>query len=226
MKKTVSFLLFACVGFGSASAQFSAGKKMIGGQISFSTSRADQTPAIPVSSITKSNSFGANLSLSKFTSASRVFGMGIQYQYTDYRYNPGASGTLQEVKNNNTGIYAEVTRLHPIVKKLSLAFTGTAGFLYTSSTNYLNDVRSSDSKGYDININGGMGLWYELSNRFLLTCNVNNLLSVGYYHGRSNAYSANGTVASQGTGSGFNLTTGLNSFSLGNIGFGVRYLLR
>ncbi|MES2003295.1 MAG: hypothetical protein V4450_02145 [Bacteroidota bacterium] len=217
-------LLLSCLLIsGFANAQFSTGQKVIGGQLNLSVnnSYAPNSPGADQ----KTTTGGIALSLSQFKSPLRLIGFGVQYAYSDTRYNSTSSSPFEN-KNNAIGAFVEFTKLQPLAKKLYLSFTGTGGANYTIADAYYPNNIKTETKGYSLYINGGMGLWYQLTNRFVLTGSVSNLLSLSYGHGKTTSYQANNTSVVSAKNDNFALTTGLSNFSLGSFGFGVRYLLK
>lgn len=220
MKKlilSVAALLFA----GTMFAQFSSGQKLIGGQLSFS--RTKYQPVNQPGYEQQNNNFGISFSYGQFSSPTKVFGFGIQYNYYDSRYTN--TGAVTKSKNNSLGAYAELTKLQPIAKKLYLAFTGTGGVNYNYGRNDNANSSYDETKGYTIYLSGGMGLWYQLNRHFILTGNVSNLLNISYSHADTRTFNTTGTLNGEGRSNSFALTTGLSSFSLNSFNIGVRYLL-
>lgn len=220
MKKLILSVVALFVA-GSMFAQFSAGQKLIGGQLSFSSTKynPNNQPAYEQ----RNNNFGISFSYGQFSSPTKVFGFGVQYNYADSRItNPGVE---TKSKSNSLGAYAELTKLQPLAKKLYLAFTGTGGVNYNYGRNDNANGSYNDSKGYTLYVNGGMGLWYQLNRHFVLTGNVNNLLNISYTHATNQAFAANGTLNGESSSNSFALSTGLSNFTLNNFSIGVRYLL-
>ncbi len=203
-------------------AQFTTGQKVIGGQLHFSNTNYEATNS--PGAIEKNINGGVSLSLSRFTSPTLLRGIGVQYAYSDARYNN--TSTTYENKNHVLGAFIELTKLQPLAKKVFLSFSGTGGINYSFTDRYQTNNTKTQMKGYGINLMGGMGIWYQLTNRFVLTGNVSNLFSVSYGHGKTTSYLANNTTVVEGKNNSFSINTGLTNFSLGNIGFGVKYLLK
>jgi len=154
-----------------------------------------------------------------------LIGFGVQYSYSDARYNSGSSSQLEN-KNNVVGAFIELTKLQPLARKLYLSFSGIGGANYNIGDTYYPNNTKSQTKGYNLYVNGGMGIWYQLTNRFVLTGNVSNLLSLSYGYGKTTSYLVNNTSVIEGNNTNFTLSTGLSNFSLGNFGFGVKYVLK
>ena len=222
MKKFIASLIAVSVVY-YADAQFATGQKLIGGQLNLSVNNFNATNS--PGSDQKTTTGGIALSLSQFKSPLRLIGFGVQYAYSDTRYNSTSASPLEN-KNNVLGAFVELTKLQPLAKKLYLSFTGTGGANYSIADTYYPNSAKTETKGYALYINGGMGLWYQLTDRFVLTGNVNNLLSLSYGHGKTTSYLANNTNVGEGKNDNFTITTALSSLSLGSFGFGVKYLLK
>jgi hypothetical protein len=71
----------------------------------------------------------------------------------------------------------------------------------------------------------GLGLMYQLNNRFLLSAALVNLANLSYCFFDTKIFttgnSANSTISNT-----LNFNSGLNRFSLNNISFGFNYLLK
>jgi len=65
----------------------------------------------------------------------------------------------------------------------------------------------------------------KLSERFLLSTDLNNLASVTYSHAATKLYLSTGTQDIGNTNT-INVSTGLQSFNLGNLTIGIHYVLR
>ncbi len=222
MQKSILLFLFL-VSFLDGQAQFSSSQKMIGGRFGFALNSNSPDKSMPA--VQKGGNVSASFSLSKFTTPTRLKGVGIYYGYNYQHYNINNPGSESTQNIHNVGFFIDRTRLQPLAKKLYLSFTGTAGINLGfgknktgSSGNYTRD------NNYLLYLNGGMGLWYQLNNRFLLTGDLNNLLSIAY--NRTEYKNYNGTSVISGYNQSFGLSTGLNGFSLNSFQIGVRYLLK
>jgi hypothetical protein len=98
---------------------------------------------------------------------------------------------------------------------------------YSGSKNYnLSGNTSSKSNGWGIEAIGSVGLFYQLNNRFLLTTNLINLVTISYGQQRYQYFDANNNLTNTEQGSSWRINTGLTGFSLNNLGIGVKYLLK
>ena len=219
--KILFVLLFVTVTI--CRAQFETGKKVISGQFGIALSKGSEISSVP-GNFQQSGSFSSSLSLSKFKTPLLLNGFGFNYDYNSYESNPGFNGT-QSVYNNNIGLFVNTIKLQPLAKNIYLSFTGTTGAAYSFGKSALMPSRAyTKTKGYTGYVWGGLGLLYQLNKRFLLTCNLSNLLNLTYTHSDITSY--NGTTENTGSGNSISLSSGLNGFSLNSIGIGVKYMLK
>lgn len=221
MKKSVLLLAALCFVF-AANAQFSAGQKMIGGQVSMGYSNVDRSTP----SLQKQHNFSAGFSpvFYRFKTKNKVNGYGLNYYYLRQKTDIGTPGEMT-YQNHSVGAFLSQTQLQPIAKNLYFTLTGTVGANYQIQKNKSNvSAVYNDAKGFNLFLRGGIGLWYQLNQRFILTTQLNNLLSAEYSYNKTT--STNGTNTTSGTTNGFGFTTGLNGFSLNSLGIGVNYLLK
>lgn len=221
MKKSFLFLTALCFVF-AANAQFSAGQKMIGGQVSMGYSHVDRsTPPQQ-----KQNSFSAGISpvFYRFISPNKVNGYGLNYFYSRQNTDIGIPAELN-YQNHSVGAFFSQTQLQAIAQKLYFTLSGTVGANYQTQKNNSNvSTVTNDAKGFNLFLRGGIGLWYQLNQRFILTTQLNNLVSAEYSYNKTT--NTNGSNTSAGTTNGFGFTTGLNGFNLNSLGIGVNYLLK
>lgn len=223
MKKLV---LFVCLSLTIliSHAQFNPGQKVIGGQVLLNLNSAStSTPAGSSTVVSqRGTSIGLNLSLSKFKTPTVLNGMGIFYGYTHNR-NDISSSVEQKNTNNSIGAFVNKTKLKPLAKNFYLSFTGAITGVYQfGDTKTVQLGNSSKRNAYAAIASGSMGVLYQVSQRFLVSGELSNLLSLGYNHSTE---TLSGTTSSKSTSDAFNFSTGLNGFSLNNLSFGVRYLL-
>lgn len=221
MKKSVCLLAAVCFVF-SVHAQFSAGQKMIGGQVSMGYSNVNRSNP----SIQKQNSFSAGFSpvLYRFKSQNKVNGYGLNYFYSRQNTDIGIPAELN-YQSHSVGAFVSQTQLQPIGKKLYFTLSGTVGANYQIKKNNSNlSTVGYDAKGFNLFLRGGIGLWYQLNQRFVLTTQLNNLVSAEYSYNKIT--STNGTNTSSSITNEVGFTTGLNGFSLNSLGIGVNYLLK
>jgi hypothetical protein len=207
----------------ATTAQFEKGKKVLGGSIGFNQNRINYLNGLQ--SDQRFTSLFTNFSLMKFTSPRFLQGFGLSYGYSGSH--SGDPFSEQGNYNHSIGIYFASTRLQPLAKKLSLAFTGTFGgnYGFGKSTNATGIVfTTNSSSSYGVSLTAGMGLWYQLNDRFIITGELSNLLSARYNYGTETPHI--GSSTSEVHNSSINISTGLSGFSLNSFVFGVRYLLR
>lgn len=221
MRKILFVLSFAT--FHVCHAQFETGKKVIGGQIGFGLSKTNN-PNISPGLIQQYSSFSASLSLSRFKTPTLLNGFGFNYGYNHAEYAPLNSSAHTD-NNSTIGVFVNSMRLQPLARRFYLGFTGTVGAEYGFwKSSFVSPATYSQSKNYSVYVSGGLGLLYQLDPRFLLTCNLTNLLSLYYTH--SDATYHNGITVDKGNTNSVYFSSGLNGFSLNSIGIGVRYILK
>jgi len=221
MKKLAFLLAAVCFVF-AANAQFSAGQKMIGGQVSLGYNNIDfNNPTVQ-----KQNYTSINLSpvFSRFTSPTRITGFGLQYAYSQQK--TGIGGPSEQTYHSHLiGAFVSQTKLQPLAKNIYFTLTGSAGanYQFQKTRNTVSAI-TVDGNGLAVYLRGGIGLLYQLNQRFLLSTQLNNLLSLEYGHGKSTT--TNGNVSTTGNSNWVGFSTGLNGFSLNSVGIGVNYLLK
>lgn len=225
-------LLFICLLFilSGVHAQFQAGQKLLGGQLSFgSNSGNTSTYPSPTSSPAdqRYTSFSLNLSLSRFKSPTVLNGGGISYSYIRSRSNIG-NPFEQTISTNSLGAFVNKTKLHPLANKLYLSFTGTGygNYLFGTGTAAASfGSPETKTNTYMLGISGSMGLMYQLNEHFLVSCELSNLLNLAYSHSDIKNTSGGGsTIKTYNDAIGF--STGLSGFSMNSLSFGVRYLFK
>jgi hypothetical protein len=214
MKNYLLFFVFSFL-ISSINAQFTNGQQMIGGQFSFSN---QHTEANAISPTSNSNFVVASFLLSKFATPNTIKGFGLSYGYQENTSN---------YISNSIGAFYNYTKLETLAKRFYLSFGSIAAINY-SETKYESSIYSNTNKQSSLtpSITLGLGLIYQLNNRFLATANLANLASISYSINKTQ-YNQNGTTLQYTTRSNsINLSTGFNGLSLNNISIGFRYLLK
>jgi hypothetical protein len=222
MKNLLLSAVLLCIAF-TTQAQFTTGQKMIGGQFSGGLTSASQA-----SSPSKNNSGDVSLALSfsKFKSATQFNTIGFSYSYG----HTSSAGTSNEITDNlhAFSIFAERTKLQQLARNFYFTYTGslTAAYLLNRNKNTISSVVTTDKRNtYSVAASGGIGLMYQLNERFILTSGLSNLLSVNFQH-----YDVNTTTGTAATVkspyNSFRLATGLSGLSLNNMSIGFKYLLK
>ena len=228
-------LFVCCILFFSVTivnAQFNSGDRFIGGQLGGGFSNYNESGGSP-SYPQRYSYINTSLSLSRFTSATRFVSSGFTYSYNYSHYDIGSLSSEQRYYMHNIGAFVSGTRLHPLAKKFYLGFTGTGGIGYGfgKTTNLALTPMPYDyynSKSYNVYVSGGMGLFYQLGKRWLLSGNLSNLLNLSFSHTNNTYYSTTGIISTvtQRHSDSFGIGSGLNGFSLNNIVVNIRYQLK
>ncbi len=215
MKKN---LLFFCMLLTiiACDAQFQAGQKAIGGQVSFGINNFS-APQPPYNQ-QKTTALSASLSLVHFKNPTLLNGFGISYGYNYGRFYVGAPPDQNTSSNNTIDAFVSSTKLKPLAKDFYFTLTGMVRASYFfSTTKQPPTIIEARTHGYGAGLSGSIGVMYRLNQRFLLDCNFSNLLSASYGH----TVYANSAYTSDT----FNFSTGLSGFSMNSLAFGVKYLL-
>jgi hypothetical protein len=213
------YVLFFALAFASVTvnAQFNTGQKMISGRLSVNSS----TTTIPSSSGKQQNwGVGISPSYAWFRSAKSFDEVGIGYAY-GHSKDEASSSVFSTINSHAVNLYFQRTNLETIARKLYFTYDYgvSAGFGTQKTTNF-SPSSYSRQNSYGASIAGGIGIMYQLTPRFLFDAGLNNLFSASFSHSQ---ISNSGTTTSKNNS--FSLNTGLSGFTVGSLGFGVRYLL-
>lgn len=220
--KTSIFTLMLMASVIVCKAQFQTNQKLLGGQ--FGLSYYQNNPDLSSPSYQRGYNLAASFSLSRFAKPTLLKGGGLFYSLN---HTENLINTVNESRSNthNLGLFLNRTQLEPIAKNLYLSFSGNLGAnLGFGKNRTVQSGNFTSSNNYTIYFSGGVGLWYQLNKRFLLTAELTNLLNLSYSLSDYKSYA--GTTMSKGRNQFFGLNTGLNGFTLNNFGIGLRYLLK
>jgi hypothetical protein len=221
--KTKLLLILIVIGTQQLHAQFETGKKLVSGQLGLGFSNDKVNSTTNTDRITSV----ANLqvSLSRFLSPTALKGFGFNYGYDYAHNNINNPGLDQKGYAHLFGAFITRTKLHPLAKKFYLSFSGTLGAGYGfGKIKYTNIPGSTDTKTMYTNIFGSLGVWYQLSPRFILSGELSNLFNLSYRYNSGDVHS--GTNNYKYSQSSINFNTGLSGTALNNLSIGVRYILR
>jgi Outer membrane protein beta-barrel domain len=201
----------------SASAQFNKGDLLLGGDLSYSSSKSTSPPFFPVE--TKNSSGNFNISLGKAIKENTIVGISLDFQPITNSYYNGVGIYTQQTNNYGVGIFY---RLYKSLGKDFYLF-GEGGGGYTGST-----TSTKDSTGHKISTgsgNGGHlyitpGIAYRVSKKFFIELSIPQIFTLSY--GSSNTNEGSGTNE---TDSGFTAGLNLNSNPIDNLGIGFRLVL-
>lgn len=215
MRKYLLFFALPFLGV-TANAQFNTGQKMISGRLSVNSS----TTTIPSGGKQQNWGVGISPSYAWFRSAKSFDEVGIGYAY-GHSKDESPSSVLTTSNSHAVNLFFQRTNLETIARKLYFTYDYgvSAGFGTQKTTNFSPSSYSKQSS-YGANIYGGIGILYQLTPRFLFDAGLSNLFSASFTHSQ---ISNGGTTTSKNNS--FSLNTGLSGFTVGSLGFGVRYLL-
>ncbi|MBV9986667.1 MAG: hypothetical protein JO301_03250 [Chitinophagaceae bacterium] len=220
-----NFTLLACAFLFSISvhAQFSAGNKLIGGNLYF-TGANNSSSASPGTE--QQTSFAAfDLSLMRFRTPASLAGFGLSAGYSRYRTTDGTIPFDTYSSGYNFGAFFNWTRLEPLASRFYMALTGSVNAQYNfGQIDNSSSVQYTHYNGYSTAVAGALGVWYSMHPRLLFTCDLNNLITLAYSHNVHDSYSGATLVTAKQ--SSFTFRSGLGGFSLNNLSVGIRYLLK
>lgn len=194
-------------------AQFNKGQRMIGGLFYYNLN-INKSNSI----IYDNSSSGAQVSYSIFRNQMSYYSIGLNYNYYSNSSDNHSFGY---------GINYGYTQLQSLAKKFYLGVSGSGSINQNQSKNYtVNGNLNSKTHGWNIEALGNVGIYYQLNNRFLLSTNLINLITIRYAHDQTSSLDANNNLIKTGEGNSWTINTGLTGFSVNNLGIGVKYLLK
>jgi hypothetical protein len=225
MKNFLLMFALVCIVI-TTQAQFTTGQKMIGGQISggFSTGKVDGS-----SDYDKRANAAFTLSLSKFKSPTEYRSVGITYAYTHHSA-ANMPSLPDEIRENAHAfnIFFDRTKLVPLASRFYFTYTGSVGagvqFSRSTTKHSPTTIYNDDYNNYQAFLTGNIGLLYQLTPRFLFTCNLANLLSVNFLH--SDSRNSIGPGPYNYHNNSISLSTGLSGLGLNSISIGAKYMLK
>ena len=208
-------LLTACflISFMAANAQFTTGKYLIGGYLSFQTENGKDLDY-------KNDGAVVNLSFGKVIKENTVVGINLSYGQTSYDY---VGSHIQKSKQYGAGVF------YRKYKTLSKDFHlfGEAGLDYSYSENKNTDGSNiqSNSISNSATIHLMPGLSYSLNNKVQIELLMPNIVGIGYSHSTfKNTYPGGSSIPDKNK-SAFVFSTNLNYNLLSNFGIGFKFLL-
>jgi hypothetical protein len=208
--------IFVTLFFLSANAQFNKGDLLIGGTLSYSSSK-----------ITPANDFGEqkyedgffNISLGKAIKENAILGINLTYEPNINTSNYGYGLATTRTDNYTIGVF------YRMYKSLSKEFYifGEAGVGYNGSTTSTKDSKGNKlstgtSSGGNIYITPGIA--YKISKKFFLELSIPQLFSVSYSSSISKTGSQTTSTIDQ-----FYVNANINSNPLNSLGIGFRLVL-
>lgn len=230
MKKIFTLLSLLYLIPALSHAQFTTGQKLIGGNVSLSTNSGNATQTFDNRNVYYSSNTGViiNPSIAKFISPTKLLGIGIVYNYSNYSIKEEAPDNGNSYKNitHSGGINIFSQRFIPLKNNFFFTIQTGATALYSFSKQ--SDFKSqamTKTNVYGISASLAPGLSYRINNRFLFDAFLSNILSVGYQHSSTitNYPLPNETKTYSNS---FNISTSFSNANLGNVGLGFRWLLK
>lgn len=217
MKAVLPVLLLAVAS--RSEAQFTAGQKLLGGNLSFGTSSASGESNPPKNwGITVSPKVGF------VKDKNTVYGFSVSYNFTGYK---SSGAPAQEYKTRSTfanaGFY--VQKIKWLGEKWFIYGEGgvTGGFnnqkaFYTEDKN-----RKNKADGWNAGIYITPGVSYMVTKKLLLDVRLQQLLYAGF--SKQTVKNTESDITYYSSGEHFTVSSDLNNTTLGNIGIGFRLIL-
>jgi len=202
--------------FYSASAQFNKGNILLGGNLSYGSSKSTSPPNPDEQ---KSNSGNIDISLGKAIKENALFGVNISYGGFSNMLGASVSPSKATSYNYGLGVFYRVYK--DLGKEFYLFGQAGAGFngsSYSSTDSAGNKLSNGTAYGGSIYISPGIA--YKISKKFFLELSIPQIFSVSY----SNSNSKSGSV-STGSGDNFGVSANFISNPLNYLGVGFRLIL-
>jgi len=110
----------------------------------------------------------------------------------------------------------------PMYKKWFFYGQGNLGFNVSKNEQKGQGIKTGVANGWNTGIDGSLGISYQAGRKWWLEASLNNFLSIGYYHSKSEAYQA-GQVSSISKSNSF--STSFNASNFSNIAVGFRFII-
>jgi|ERR1700722_8047280 Outer membrane protein beta-barrel domain len=200
----------------SASAQFNKGNILLGGNLSFGSSKSTSPPSPDEQ---KSNSGNIDISLGKAIKENALFGINLSYGEVSNTFGSGVSPSKSTSYNYGIGVFYRVYKAlgkeFYLFGQAGAEFNGSS---YSSTDSTGNKLFNGTSYGGSIYISPGID--YRISKKFFLELSIPQIFSINY----SNSNSKSGSV-STGTGDNFGISANFISNPLNSLGIGFRLVL-
>lgn len=196
----------------AAHAQINEGRYLLGGSVSFNSSKNPQISG------SKSQSLYTNIQLGKVIKDNTVAGVLLSYGYS----NNGSS-----LKSNQYGAGVFYRKYKSIAKDFYLF--GEADALYNYSKNTQGNFQAGNNGTRYIN-NGGTlsftpGISYSVCKRMQMELLMQNLVSLSYGVSKTETTSTGSSAISTSKSNSFSANANLNSNLLSNFGIGFKFFL-
>lgn len=210
---TQIFTLFITV---AATAQeLQKGNILLGGTLGFSTQKIERTDLEDA----KDNYIVFNPTIGKFYRNNRMAGINLFYSRD--------KTPSYETASNSYGFGVFLRQYLPLGKSFYLFAEEGASF------NTMKSERNLAASGYQdkfkqtsLNLNLYPGISYLITKRIMAELALNNLVSFSYRKETRNQTYTNGSPESKAINTSFGLSTGFGQNNLGNLAFGLKWLLK
>jgi len=210
----ITTLLFLFIIIANSLTAQEKGDKLIGGSLSFTKAKG-----VPVyDTTTKYTSVNFSPSIGKFYKTNRMAGINLYFSHTNYKGQP--------YKQNYYGIGFFPRQYQPLCKSFYLfAEEGINGRIGKRESRYFyGQPYMEEEKTQSVSLSFFPGLVYGINKRLQLELTLPQLISLEYSHTSTEVKDY--PAQPKRDGKTFSLNSGFSQSSLGNLGFGAKWLLK
>ena len=168
MIKTHSLSILLCLSTLFCTAQFDKGQKILGGSVSFNTSKSENSSGI--SSTQLSTAFQP--SVGWFTKPNHLFGFGFQYSFLHSNITSSNINSIVPVEQNSNfvGLSILSQRFFPLADRFYFTVSTAGSVTYNFGKSIFKSASTEvrNNKGYSINAGLSPGITYRLRPRICL----------------------------------------------------------
>lgn len=198
-----------------ASAQITKGSVLLGGGLSFGTSKTEFT-----NNESKQTNYSIGFSAGVAVKQNTIVGGNINFGGSNSK-NSNGNTSVTSPKNNNYGAGVFLRKYMPLGKSFYLYGQGGLGYSHSKSVHNTGVDFSSEAKGWNVGLNVTPGIAYALTKKFHLELGFYELAGINYGKSTTENVTIAGTNTSSSSNFGF--STSLGTSTPLNIGF--RFLL-
>ena len=195
-----------------ASAQFNKGDMLLGGQLSYNSTKNDYIPSL------NANNGNFTVSIGRAVKDNAVFGITLSYSPGSQKNNDPNNFYDNTFNGYSAGIFYRLYK--PLGKEFYFFGEGGANYIgSTSASKNMSGVKISSGTSNAGSIYIMPGIAYRISKKFFLEVNIPNRFSVTYLNEKTTSSGISSTTDS------FGASASLTSNALSNIGIGFRLVL-
>lgn len=219
-KILLSCFILCCVTLVS-SAQINSGKILLGGSISYYKNKNTQ-PAQPFLPYSNYEYLYSNIQIGKFIKQNTAVGTILSYGYSS---NFTLGNSDNKINQYSAGVFYR--KYKSLISNFYFFGEGDALYSYSKNKQVYNqastNITNTISNGASISFIPGIS--YNVWKKMQVELIMQNILSIGYSHVKTEYTYTNPTASSSNEGNIFSINTNLNSNLLANFGIGFKFFL-